>query len=84
MQAAFQSIPSLASLGSVTNQPQRPPITPYSSSGAGTNATVASLTPTFVSPSMWQSSVAAVYEDGLKRRWDFGGVDSEGGGKRVR
>ena len=30
----------------------------------------ASITPTFVSPSMWQSSVAAVYEDGLKRRWD--------------
>ncbi|KAI9828650.1 MAG: hypothetical protein M1832_001753 [Thelocarpon impressellum] len=37
----------------------------------------ATITPTFVSPSMWQSSVAAVYEDGLKRRWDVdGGVVS--------
>ncbi|KAI9806902.1 MAG: hypothetical protein M1833_002560 [Piccolia ochrophora] len=31
------------------------------------------ITPTFVSPSMWQSSVAAVYEGGLKRGWDFEG-----------
>ncbi|KAI9802183.1 MAG: hypothetical protein M1825_002903 [Sarcosagium campestre] len=32
----------------------------------------ASIAPTFVSPSMWQSSVAAVYEGGLKRGWDYG------------
>lgn len=37
----------------------------------------------FVSPSMWQASVASVYEGGLKRGWgyDLGGM--EGGGGRV-
>ena len=89
MQAAFQSIPSLTSLGSVTNpqtRHQRPPLPlAYSSSGAsGVSSNLAHLTPTFVSPSMWQSSVAAVYEDGLKRRWDFEDSISggHGGGKR--
>jgi hypothetical protein len=34
----------------------------------------------FVSPSMWQESVASVYEGGLKRGWGFdGGME---GGKR--
>jgi hypothetical protein len=27
--------------------------------------------PSFVSPSMWQESVASVYEGGLKRQWEF-------------
>ena len=27
--------------------------------------------PSFVSPSMWQESVASVYEGGLKRQWDY-------------
>ncbi|KAF4635017.1 hypothetical protein G7Y89_g3076 [Cudoniella acicularis] len=27
--------------------------------------------PSFVSPSMWQESVASVYEGGLKRHWDY-------------
>ena len=27
--------------------------------------------PTFVTPAMWQESVASVYEGGLKRAWDF-------------
>ncbi|KAI9680066.1 MAG: hypothetical protein M1817_005082 [Caeruleum heppii] len=42
----------------------------------------ASLTPTFVSPRMWQNSVASVYEAGLKRGWDGGG--GEGDVKRSR
>jgi len=29
--------------------------------------------PSFVSPSMWQESVASVYEGGLKRQWDYEG-----------
>ncbi len=27
--------------------------------------------PTFMTPTMWQESVASVYEGGLKRAWDF-------------
>lgn len=27
--------------------------------------------PSFVSPSMWQESVASVYEGGLKRQWNY-------------
>ena len=87
MQAAFGSIPSLASLGSVTHSQRtasRPPMHTFGSSGSGTGVGAASLTPTFVSPSMWQSSVAAVYEDGLKRRWDFDGSGEGGSGKRMR
>jgi hypothetical protein len=26
---------------------------------------------TFVTPAMWQESVASVYENGLKRAWDY-------------
>lgn len=36
---------------------------------------------TFVTPAMWQDSVASVYEGGLKRAWDF---DSNGDSKRIR
>lgn len=28
---------------------------------------------TFVTPAMWQESVASVYEGGLKRAWDYEG-----------
>lgn len=28
---------------------------------------------TFVTPAMWQESVASVYEGGLKRTWDYDG-----------
>jgi hypothetical protein len=28
---------------------------------------------TFVTPAMWQESVASVYEGGLKRAWDYDG-----------
>ena len=37
---------------------------------------------TFISPSMWQESVASVYEGGLKRGWAYdpgvGGLDPTG------
>ena len=33
----------------------------------------------FVTPAMWQDSVASVYEGGLKRPWDY---DPGMGGKR--
>lgn len=29
--------------------------------------------PNFVTPAMWQESVASVYEGGLKRTWDYDG-----------
>jgi hypothetical protein len=32
--------------------------------------------PSFVSPSMWQESVASVYEGGMKRNWGYDdGID---------
>lgn len=30
--------------------------------------------PNFVTPAMWQESVASVYEGGLKRAWDYEGT----------
>lgn len=27
--------------------------------------------PNFITPAMWQESVASVYEGGLKRSWDY-------------
>jgi hypothetical protein len=39
------------------------PIPPQQYSGAAI--------PSFVSPSMWQESVASVYEGGMKRSWDY-------------
>lgn len=38
---------------------------------------------TFVTPAMWQESVASVYEGGLKRSWD-GGYDGHMSVKRNR
>ena len=35
--------------------------------------------PNFITPAMWQESVASVYEGGLKRAWDYDGM---GGMKR--
>lgn len=29
--------------------------------------------PNFITPAMWQESVASVYEGGLKRAWDYDG-----------
>jgi len=31
----------------------------------------AAAAPTFITPAMWQESVASVYEGGLKRGWDY-------------
>jgi hypothetical protein len=31
----------------------------------------AATIPNFVTPAMWQESVASVYEGGLKRAWDY-------------
>lgn len=33
----------------------------------------ASQVQNFVTPAMWQESVASVYEGGLKRAWDYDG-----------
>ncbi|UKZ75304.1 hypothetical protein TrVFT333_002982 [Trichoderma virens FT-333] len=35
---------------------------------------VAAPVPNFVTPAMWQESVASVYEGGLKRAWDYDGT----------
>ncbi|KAH0530638.1 hypothetical protein TsFJ059_005242 [Trichoderma semiorbis] len=35
---------------------------------------VAAPVPNFVTPAMWQESVASVYEGGLKRGWDYDGT----------
>ncbi|GAB0143977.1 hypothetical protein EsHS_00004474 [Epichloe bromicola] len=43
--------------------------------GQMTHAQYSSATsiPNFITPAMWQESVASVYEGGLKRAWDFDG-----------
>lgn len=61
---------------------QNPSVLPTSSSSSSSAAAAAAAAAsypappmppqTFVSPSMWQSSVASVYEGGQKRGWDFG------------
>lgn len=33
----------------------------------------AAAVPNFITPAMWQESVASVYEGGLKRSWDYDG-----------
>ncbi|KAI9760056.1 MAG: hypothetical protein M4579_001889 [Chaenotheca gracillima] len=56
--------------------PNRMQQTGYPGMAPGPNPTnhynMAPPAPTFVTPNMWRESVAAVYEDGLKRRWDHG------------
>lgn len=39
---------------------------------------------TFVTPAMWQESVASVYEGGLKRQWDYDGGSSMAGSMAKR
>ncbi|ORY57169.1 uncharacterized protein BCR38DRAFT_490148 [Pseudomassariella vexata] len=39
---------------------------------------------TFVTPAMWQESVASVYEGGLKRQWDYDGGNSIAGAMAKR
>jgi hypothetical protein len=36
--------------------------------------------PTFITPAMWQESVASVYEVGMKRAWEY----DDGGGQEKR
>ena len=66
------SLPDIQSLPNVSLPPggQMPP---HQYSGAPM--------PSFVSPSMWQESVASVYENGLKRHWDY---DDNNVAKRTR
>ncbi|CZS95257.1 related to Cutinase transcription factor 1 alpha [Rhynchosporium graminicola] len=63
-----QEIPTLPELQNLPNSnlnPNSHPLPPQQYSGAAI--------PSFVSPSMWQESVASVYEGGLKRQhqWDY-------------
>ncbi|KAG9232427.1 hypothetical protein BJ875DRAFT_514523 [Amylocarpus encephaloides] len=61
-----QEIPVLPELQPLPNSSlpsSAQPIPPQQYSGAPI--------PSFVSPSMWQESVASVYEGGLKRHWDY-------------
>lgn len=44
---------------------------PLGSQGVSSQQYSAAPMPSFVSPSMWQESVASVYEGGLKRQWDY-------------
>jgi hypothetical protein len=57
------SLPEMQTLPNVSLPPNSQPIPPQQYSGAPI--------PSFVSPSMWQESVASVYEGGLKRHWDY-------------
>jgi hypothetical protein len=60
-------IPTLPEMHTLPNASLPPgsshPLPPQQYSGAPI--------PSFVSPSMWQESVASVYEGGLKRSWDY-------------
>lgn len=53
-----QGTPSMATSAQLMPQPQ------YATGGL----------PNFVTPAMWQESVASVYEGGLKRAWDYDGM----------
>lgn len=56
-------LPELQTLPNVSLPPNSQAIPPQQYSGAPI--------PSFVTPSMWQDSVASVYEGGLKRHWDY-------------
>lgn len=55
------------------------------SSGAGSSAVSGGVLP-YVTPSMWQDTVARSYGEGMKRHWNDGDGDREtrGGYKRMR
>lgn len=57
------TLPELQTLPNVSVPPNSQAQPPAQYSGAPI--------PSFVSPSMWQESVASVYEGGLKRQWDY-------------
>jgi hypothetical protein len=56
-------LPQMHALPNVNLPPGSQPMPPQQYSGAPI--------PSFVSPSMWQESVASVYEGGMKRQWDY-------------
>ncbi|RDW87690.1 hypothetical protein BP5796_03384 [Coleophoma crateriformis] len=58
-----QSLPDVQSLPNVSLPPNSQPLPQQQYSAAPI--------PSFVSPSMWQESVASVYEGGLKRQWEY-------------
>ncbi|QSZ36402.1 hypothetical protein DSL72_006279 [Monilinia vaccinii-corymbosi] len=57
------AIPDIQISSNVSLPPGSQPMPPQQYSGAPI--------PSFVSPSMWQESVANVYESGIKRNWDY-------------
>ncbi|TGO59354.1 hypothetical protein BCON_0045g00150 [Botryotinia convoluta] len=57
------TLPEMQILPNVSLPPGSQPMPPQQYSGAPI--------PSFVSPSMWQESVANVYESGIKRHWDY-------------
>lgn len=59
IQHVHATVPSVAAAAANSSQQQISPHTQYSAAP-------------FVTPAMWQESVASVYEGGLKRSWDYG------------
>lgn len=57
------TLPEIQILPNVSLPPGSQPMAPQQYSGAPI--------PSCVSPSMWQESVANVYESGIKRHWDY-------------
>lgn len=60
IQHVHATVPSVAA-AAASQQQQISPHSQYS----------AAPVQTFVTPAMWQESVASVYEGGLKRSWDY-------------
>lgn len=62
-------IPSLDDIQAVNSS-----LPPGSQHSISPQQYAAAPVPNFVTPAMWQESVANVYEGGLKRSWDYDGV----------
>lgn len=69
-------LPQMQTLPNVNLPPGSQPMAPQQYSGAPV--------PSFVSPSMWQESVASVYEGGMKRQWDYDDANVGNVSKRSR
>lgn len=82
MSNAGAELTALPDMMGSTLLPVPPPMTtnPAQQHLLGQTQFVAPPAAAFVSPSMWQESVASVYEGGLKRGWGYDG--GMGGGKR--
>lgn len=61
IQHVHATVPSVAAAAAAASHQQISPHSQYS----------AAPVQTFVTPAMWQESVASVYEGGLKRSWDY-------------